>query len=78
MDALCVSVGWLLWYKHRAWVCWDGGFRIGGGVAGCMFGCTGYWISYAFSLSGVVTVVFLGRWGVGLNALVVLLLLNWF
>lgn len=55
-----------------------GGFRIGGGVAGCMFGCTGYWISYAFSLSGVVTVVFLGRWGVGLNALVVLLLLNWF
>lgn len=55
-----------------------GGFRIDGGFAGCMFGCTGYWISYAFSLSGVVTVVFLGRWGVGLNALVVLLLLNWF
>lgn len=28
MDALCVSVGWLLWYKHRAWVCWDGGLEL--------------------------------------------------
>lgn len=80
----CVS--WTCWAFQLGSCCginiglsslgWDV-FRIGGGFAGRVRGCAGYWISCAFSL-GVVTVVFLGGWGVGLDELVILLSLNWF